>query len=415
MRQAGKQAQQNQTSQAQRSQQQAEEALEEMLKDLDQVNQNREEQLRRTLASVIETLDGLIRQQEGELGALDAAVKNKAGLAGLDAGMIRLNQNTLGALDLIREGGAEIAPVASLVSRASDAQGSAITELRRPILGATMVREFENRSLNLLTQARDKAKEIEEKAGDREERRKMGELRKAYRAILERQTAIVDETKPLAEAAELSRRDRSLARALGERQETLRLDLAELLSKSQDLQSAKVFDHQHKRLDGSAQRAVAGLNDGEPKRSRPAQDAVVAGLRAIIEALNDPKREEDKFSQGPQEGGGGGGQGGGKKPLIDNLKELRLLRAMQQSLALSTADLSAGEGRPPRAVLQELAEDQRSLMRIGEELLNRMQGAQNPEQVIEQQIGPGRPNPDQPGEPKDGEPKPEAPKDGGDQ
>ena len=412
--QAAQQAGQNQTSQAQRQQQRAEQILEEMLKDLDEVSKAREEVLRRMLASVVESLEALIAEQEAQIAALEEAVKNKAGLAGLDRGMIALNTNTLGALDLVRGGGAELQPIAQLVSRASDAQSSAITELRRPILGATMVREFEGRSLSLLTQALEKARELEERAEDREQKQKMAELRRAYREILERHGAILEETRRLADARELSRRDRQLLRGLGERQSAIRSDLAEVLEQTEEVREARVFKHQHARMDASAGRAVGALEAEEPRAALPAQESLAMSLRNLLEALADPKPDPKRFSEGAQQQQGGGGQGGAQGGLINALKELRLLRSMQQEISARTNELANAAEAPGRSDLADLSEEQRSLMKIGEELLDRMEQKQGDqmEEALEEAIGPGRPPgepPADPGQPQDPAPdeKPE--------
>ncbi len=372
MRNAAEQAQQNQTSQASRQQQEAIESLEEMLQDLAAADRARDEVLRRMLASIIESLQGLILQQEGELAALDQADRGGVGLSGLDAGMIRLHQNTLGVIEIARAGGGELTPVATLVSRAGEAQSFAITELRRPLLGSRAVREHEHRSLTLLRQALEKAKELDQQAEQRQRDKRLAELLRAYLKALEEQVGLRHETEPLARAVELTRRDRALARGLAQRQEALRLELAALPSKTTELSQAGVFRFAHERLDSMARRSSESLEQGEPKDALAAEQGVIAGIMALIEALKDPRPDDSRFSEAPQsEQGGGGGGGSGPRPLIPPVKELKLLRQMQIDLAGRTVELNNAEKAPPRADLQELARLQRELMRVGNELLDR--------------------------------------------
>lgn len=376
MRNAASEAQQNQTSRASRQQQQAEEALEEMLEDLDRVDKARDEVLRRELASVIESLEGLIKQQEAELTALDEATRAIRGLKGLDEGAIRLNQNTLGVLDKVKEIGPDAAPVATLVSRAADAQSAAITEIRRPIVGATMVREHENRSLSLLKQALAKAKELDDAAADRERKKKLADLKRRYREVLERQNAVRDESVPLAQAAELTRRDRQTARALSERQDVIGADLKEMLTQTSELQEAKVFDYAHVRMDAQSRASSAALTEGRIPDSIASQSALITTLKNVLEALNDPKPDDQKFAEGASGGQGGGGQSS-QSPLLPPVKELMLLRQMQIDLAQQTIEASKAENVSP-ALIREIGTAQRELTDVGKEFVDRMGNSNSP-------------------------------------
>src|SRR5690606_31635188 len=99
--------------------------------------------------------------------------------------------------------------------------------------------------------ARAEAERLDEQAGDREAARKRGELRQAYRELLERQAAIADETLPLV-GAEIDRRARAQVRALGQRQEGLGETLAEIRRSTAELADAAVFDLAHRRLDAAS-------------------------------------------------------------------------------------------------------------------------------------------------------------------
>ncbi|HBS28859.1 MAG TPA: hypothetical protein DEB06_05290 [Phycisphaerales bacterium] len=373
MREAGAEAGKNQTARAQSRQQQAQEALEQMLEDLEAGDKARDERLRRELASIIESLDGLIAQQEEELSAFDARVLQKAGFDGLDAGMIRLNKNTLGVLDSARKAGQEAAPVATLIGRASEQQVAAIQGLRFPLVIDKQVRTSEARSLDLLKEARAKAQELEEKAAQREQQRKTNELKKEYRAILEEQVIVRTETAPLAEVAELSRRDKVLARGLSERQAEIGARLKRLVANTREMQEAKVFEFAHRRLDALSLTAEESLGGAEPRPALRAQQGVERAIKDLIDALTDPRPDPSKFKEQPQQGGGGGGGGGGQPPLIPPVKELRLMRLLQSDIVERTKE--AAEGADADALLR-VGEDQRSLMEVGKEFLDRMEREQ---------------------------------------
>ncbi len=383
MENAAQQAQENQTARAQQEQQEVEEALEEMLEDLEEGQRARDEVLRRALASIIDSLRGLIDAQQAEIDLLDARALRKEGLAGLDEGMIRLNTNTLGVQDLALRGGEELGPVANLVGRASDAQIAAISELRFPMATAKSVRAHEARSLDYLRQALERAEELEERVEDRQREQKLQELRKAYREMLERQVEIRTETEPLANVERLTRRDERTSRRLGEEEGLVRDGLATLLLETEDLQMAGVFKYAHQRLDASASRAMTRLSDGVPARAIPEQLAVERGIRGILEALSDLEPDDRPFDEPEQaQGGGGGGGGGGppgNEPLIEIEKELILLRQIQIDLAVRTAELNdaaAADGLNEDILL--LGEDQAALMEVGRDLLDRFEQANSP-------------------------------------
>lgn len=400
MRQAGAEAGRNQTQRAQGRQQQAQEALEEMLEDLEAGDRARDEQLRRTLATIIESLESLIAQQEEEIALLDVRIRENAGFEGLDQGMIRLNRNTLGVLDAARAGGPELGPVATLIGRAGDAQVNAIENLRFPLVIDKQVRGAEVRSLEALREAKAKAEELDRKAAEREQDRKTQEIRKKYREILEEQVAVRRETAPLAEVAELSRRDRVLARGLSERQAEVGARLKAVVAETKELQEATVFEYAHRRIDALSLRAEESLGGALPREALPAQAGVERGIRDLLDAIAEPKPDPTKFSDGPQAGGGGGGGGGGQQALIPPVKELKLLRLIQTDIAQRTREAADAANGADASLLRELGDDQRSLMEVGRAFLDKMEqqqgaGVSRPENAPTEPAEPEAERPDE--------------------
>ncbi|MEC9373664.1 MAG: hypothetical protein VYC34_07460, partial [Planctomycetota bacterium] len=367
MQQAAEQAQQNQMAQAGQNQENAIEQLEEMREDLDRAERQRDEVLTRILASLIESIEGLIERQEQALAAL-AEGERIGEFDGLDEEMIRLNQNTLGVLDQAAGAGRELAPVADLLGRAGDAQSRAIVALRGAEVNVEVARDNEQGSLELLRQARDEAQRIQEQLQQQMQDRKRRELRRQYRDLLEQQVGIRLETEPLADVEDLSRRDRATVRKLGESQDALREALAEVMQGTEELSEAKVFEHAHRKLDEATGASSEALSRAEPKPSLPHQDRAIAMLQGLVQALRENERQdENEFSQG----GGQGGQGGqqGEQPLIPPLAELRLLRQIQADIADRTRTASGDETTNPAAIGQE----QRELGELGQDLIRRMQ------------------------------------------
>ncbi|MBL0926700.1 MAG: hypothetical protein IBJ11_03480 [Phycisphaerales bacterium] len=405
---AAQQAGQNQMQQAGQQQARAEQALEQMLQDMARGERNREQILRRMLSSLIQSIEQLIERQKDEIAALEKA-QQAGDYSGLDRGMIALNTNTLAVVDLARGGGAQAAPVTPLLQSAADAQGRAIRELRKPAgeLEGGKAREHEVRSLDLLTQARDKARELDKQMERNEQRRRQAELRRAFRDVLDAQLLVRAETETVAKAAdaaggEVSRRDRAELRRIGERQGEVRTRMDSARKEAAGIEEAKVVVFAIDGIDADLGASAERLAAGEPRPAAARQDSAIATLRDLIDALGDPSADENdqKFNEGERgegEGGGGGAGGQGQNQLVPPLKELRLLRKMQQGVAARTVELDAaaqadGEG------LKALAARQRELADLARDLVDRLNSKEPPAN-----FDPAAPGP-KPGQPKEPQP-----------
>ena len=372
-REAASRLQENKSSQAEELQAQAAKTIEQMLEDLQQVQQKRDDALRRMLAEVIDSLRRLVEGQEKELAALGAAVSSGSdGLKGLDRGMIALQRDTLAVRDRVGQEMREADHLGDLLSAAGDSQGEAIVALRQVPPDASEGDEGERTSLARLREALAEAEHMDQQADQRDEARRRGQLLKAYREGLEAQVALLGDARSLA-GHELTRRERAQARAMGERQEALRQGMDKLRKDTKELSDAKVFDFAHTRLDGAMSRAAQALSGGEvgPGVTRDEQ-AAVGVLRSLVEALQDAQKQED-FRQAQGSGGGGGG-GGGKKPeLLPALMQLKLLRGMQGEAAWRTrevGDSPQGEG------IEDVAGLQAELSRLGKALVEALNGGE---------------------------------------
>ncbi len=375
MEQASRSAAQNQTGAAQEQQQQAMDAMEQMLDDMENAERNRDESLRRLLSSLIESLDGLILQQEVELGRITAARDDGSGFAGLDAGMIRVNQNTLGVLGEAKAAFREMAKVAELIENAAQSQSNAVTSLRADPVKDEEAEQAEQSSLRSLKLAREEARRQEEQARQRDQDRTRRELRRVYRDALEQQIALRTETAPFL-GREPDRRDRMKIRAFGERQETLRQTLADLHRRTEEMSEAPIFDFAHRQLEHVLGNAAKALRAGAaaPAVGRD-QDAAVRILQSLVEALADSKNQNDEFrdADSGQQGGGGDSQ---PQPLLPDLAQLRLLRGMQIQAAELTRALH--ESSDPRAKddIRALGELQGELASQAESLLRKLESPQ---------------------------------------
>jgi len=412
MKQAAEQARQNQMSNAGEQQQKAEQSMQGMLADLQSGAQKRDERLRRLLRDLAQSIDGLITDQEAQIEALQAAIAGTRNPDGLDAGMITLNRNTLSVADQAKTGGAEVAVVATLLENASEAQVQAITALREQPALLEKASNQENRSLIALREARKAAEKEQDRQAKKEIDEKKAKLRAEYRAMLEKQVAIRGQTQEFMGKPELDRRDRVRLRRLSDPQKEIRTSLQEMVAKMPELLEATVFEHAHKRLDDSVDRAATSLDAAQADRAAAREDVAIGILQGLVRALDESKPDDKKFDDGAGGGGGGGAQSGqGKNALVSAAQELALLRSIQTVVANETSLVDQEQSSEARReMLKDLAAQQRELADIAGGLLSKF-NQQNPVDVLPKPEPPphDEADPDKPAEDPAPDPAPPPP------
>lgn len=374
-RRAGEQIQKNQTAQATQLQEQAEQAIENVLEELDKAESKQEEALRRLLADLAESIEMLVATQDRELKRLAEAV---AGVvpSDLDAGMIALNQNTLSVRDKAEEGARGAAKLLALLGAAAEAQGEGVASLRATDFA--VAETHERTSLQKLTDALGEARKLEDDAQERDAAEKRAELRKVYTESLEAQAGILAETKPLL-GEELTRKQRSEARAIGDQQLLLREQLSQMRSQTQDIADAVLFSFAHDRLDEAMASAAAPLREGQsPAIVGFHQNSALRTLQALVKALaEEPKDSDFREEEGSGDGGGGGG-GGQAPPLVPPIAELKLLRALQAEAGELTRALSDAGTAADAAQLRAASKLQREIAKRAQQLLERLNEENTP-------------------------------------
>ncbi len=374
---ASEQIAQNNTGEAEQTQQEAQDTLEAMLEELDKSRQHRDEALRRVLADVMQSIRQLIDRQQAELKRLAEADAGTISSAGLDESMIALQKNTLAVAATVKSQvrGAEV--LAGLLGAAGQAQSAAVVTLRSQPPDFPEADANERVSLKRLQEALEEASRMDDEAQEREEDRKRAELKKAYKELLELQVAIVGDVSPMI-GRELDRRQRSLARALGERQEVVRGRMADLREKTSEFEEVRLFDYAHSRFETVASRAARTLEEGRaPAGTGRDLATAVRILQGLVQALDEAQSKKDEFKDDePQEGDGGGGQSG-KPPLIPPMAELKLLRAMQAEAFDRTRDI---EGDADPGELEAIGRLQRDLAEHGAQLLDKLMQNEAPPQ-----------------------------------
>lgn len=387
MQEASKSAGENQTATANDYQKKSEETLQKMMEELDKGNQKKNDTLRRMLAELVEQIEDLMARQSAELTKL-ADPSTVAPGETLDGSQIRLNQDTISVADTARQGGPETGAVADAMDAGANDQAAAVKSLRLSPADSPGADRWERSALAHLTDARDLARKLSEQSEQDEAERQREELRKAYDQFLQKQIAIRGDTSGFV-GKDLSRRDRAAVRSLGEKQEDLRQQLADLQAKTSELSNDGVFNFSHRRLDTLMNRAGGSLKDGIASKSVDLDQAASATLlRSLVDALTQSQNEQD-FRNSEGSGGGGGAGQGGPRPVIPPLAELKLLRALQQDAAGRTRDASEREN--DAVTVAEIGRLQRELADQGQELIKKLAQQQGGEQPAEKPEEPTKP------------------------
>ncbi len=376
LEQAAGELEQNQTASAAGTQQQVLEELDNMLEQIELAQKNRDSALRRKLASIMESIEGLLQDQRVQIAQLDANAPN------LDIPMIALQSNTLAVRDEAAAAFPETQSIAESMSRAAQAQADAIASIRSVPADLASARQSELSSLTHLQAALDEAKKQDQMAEDRQKTQLRNELRGKYQEAFKEQVRITTETEALV-GEPLDRRQRATARQLARNESDLQESLRLMLDETKELSDAPIFSLAHDQLDRMLESVSASLSERTLETQLVSdQQGIATILQALIDVLGDQQQQQsDDFEDG--QGGGGGGQGGrGDQPVIPPVAQLQLLKALQELTAIQTRAIGEQDTPDPERV-REIGRMQRELSQKGQELIESMNP--NPE-PIEQEI-----------------------------
>jgi hypothetical protein len=383
--QAAQSTRENRMDEAGRASAQAAETVQQMMGELADDERTRTQTLRRRLASMLEALEGLLTRAESAQRAADALAPDaqSADSEAREAGT--LNQQALAVADEGRAGGPSMQRIVRTVERGAESAVRGATSLRRAPPAVADGAGALARATALFREARDLARTEERRNEARDRERRVRALAEAYRALADRQEGVVVTVSALAQADESAARDRRRimeARRAGVEQESVRADARAIAEGNEDVRASEVLMNSTEALSDAASRAAADLRDGVARAQTVAECAdVLQVLRGLAAALAEQAAArnpfEDAQAQGGEQagGGGGGGEGEDDEPVVPPVAELKVLRAVQQSLAERTR--AVGEGALPKEMLDTVAQRQADIAaladKVREEVEKRMQ------------------------------------------
>ncbi|MDY7110016.1 MAG: hypothetical protein SYC29_15400 [Planctomycetota bacterium] len=384
MERAAEQAEANRLQNAADAQQAALATLQRMAESLHQARKAKAEQLLRELADLVESITQLIAGQENELIALARAEQSDE-FGGRDRAMIRLARNTRAVALDARAAGSDAQALGRALDRAAGAQDAAVEALRARPVDFRQARQAEERSLDLLKEAKQLAEALQEKAREAQTARRREALIEAYRALSEKQIAARQDTLPLVEVDRLGRRELVETRRLSLVQSEIRSGLADLEQNTREIVESEIFQYVHRLMDEWCAQVIEALQERDIGVSATDRQAMIAeSIIRQIEALQPD--EADEFARESSPGGGGRGAGSGAPPLIPPVAEIRRLRSLQEQIYNQTRDLDRrtdlDEARRRQRLL-ETGRMQRRLVELGTEMLEKL-----PQPQVEEETEP---------------------------
>lgn len=387
--QAAEKLDQNQVADAANEQQQAMNTLDEMLEELGKQKERRQEELKRLLQELAQKIQKLVDEQRDQLKRVEAAEPNA--LAVLERPQFMLRKRTM-AVRAEAMQAPKTEPVGEPLGKAVQAQAEAVKAIRVPDKQSTINHETEalaqlEAALALINQEQQQQEQEEQEA-------ERFELRQAYYDLADRQERLAaigtqhqrDEAYNRRDWRQINRlyEEQLDGKSLDEEQVAIQSVAAELQEKAGD---AMVYQSLHRRIDQAANRAGNRLSGNQIDALVLAdQRTVVQMLRAMGDALDDTA-DEDKFEKDEQEqdqpDGGEGQPGQGEEPpLVPDLAQIKLLREVMIVLRNQTESLAeAGDDLPQadrQQRLNDLAEQQRELKGLGEQLIEKLQQQMQP-------------------------------------
>jgi hypothetical protein len=376
MRAAQQNISRNMQQQAGQAQQRASAGLKQIADQMRQQARSRDATLRRALASLVESIDALIANQEAELAKLTTQVELAQGqvvdLRGLDQGMIKLQTRTLAAVQQARDAGTEARGASIALAEAAQAQQDSVVALRATPFVANRAIELEQTSLAKLQNARQDAQRQAEAAEQRDQARQRQELREKYAAILALQTEVSNASNGLIDV-ELDRRTRQRAREVALAQENVADESRKMRQELRTLGDSELFTMAHERVEREALDAASKLRADSAKIGqvvRLKQEAITRQLEQLLAALAEDPQDENQFREAEgadqQSAGGGGGGSGGALPPVAELKLLKLMQ--QEALMLTKQAHDLGD----ETVRQQAGELQQKLVGKLERLIEKL-------------------------------------------
>lgn len=379
MDEAGDRTDRNQTTAADQSMQAAAEGLERVQQALREDRRARTEELRRRMASLVETLKALVVESDRLAGSIESWMGDRGQPTDtIESALIQVARNTGAAAEEAADGGNTLRKAAGLILRSLERQQAALEAIRQSPIAAEASRDAMRRSTQLLREALADVQENQKREVERQAERERKELGRMYQALAEailRIRETVATTIP-PQGSRIDRRGAASQREQGSLLQDQRQRFEQGPMASPLVAEAEVFKSIHSRVHEGMVEAGTALQDAAARGATiRTLDGVVAGLRALAQAMQDPEPGEDPFMDA--QAGGSPSMGGGQQApsaALPPIAELRLVREMQAHVNTLTRDLgqARASGQSVDDAMREAGRLQDEVRRLGEDWIDRM-------------------------------------------
>ena len=255
-----------------------------------------------------------------------------------------------------------------------------MVRVRERPLDEDRIRDRLRESLDSLRSALELARTEQESARKKAEDRRKDEIRSTYLNLSDLQASIYLESSDL--LGEIvdgpSRRQTMRLRRLSIDQESIRLQLEELLELHPDLTESLLVTGIHEMVDAWSLDVSETLSEGDiDLRTLDQESMIMDSILNLVSALQDDPPQQETFQQNEQ-----GSQAGGEEsadgssdsqpePLIPPLAELEMLRALQEQVYARTIRAEENSDGDTRT-FDDIADMQKRLHDLGTRLLEQM-------------------------------------------
>jgi hypothetical protein len=422
---ASEETAENRLERSRQSQERASAALSRAMEELTRDRKVRAKELSRVFEELVDSIKRLITETDAaaielkSAGAIEDVVGKTAELERSAMELGRISQNARGVAADARAKSREAARAARFIDAASTSLVAAAKAGRTEPYRREDAESSVASALESLEAALSEAEQAAERAEERAEEEKREELIAKYREFLEREVGVRDAAASIgtADGKASGRRELIESRRLGLVQDDIRTRISELLRQEEDIGASEALVEMHSQIEDALESARGNLSQGLVDAAKPDIEATIESLSAIVTALDETSGAEDEDPFGEQQQAGGEGNEGSGAPsgTVPPVAEIKLLRAMQESLAKRTRaaseSLESLDGAARLSLIAELAARQQRILELGASLarkISRSDSGPDGQGVIPNEGG--SPDPERPESGGDGDSK-ESPRD----
>ena len=391
MEQSSERIDENQMERASDLQNEVLKTLQEMMEDLEQDPAAQAEELARILSDLVRSIEVLVDSNEERIIELARLANGPIDELESRTSVFFRNTETLtrNTANVAIEAGSDVSGgkrIARRILEASSSLEAVMVRVRERPLEDDLIRDRLKESLESLRSALELARIEQDAAQKKADDRRKDEIRSTYLDLSELQADIYLESSDLLGEIidEPSRRQIMRLRRLSIDQESIRIQLEELLDLHPDLTESLLVTGIHEMVDAWSLDVSETLSEGDVDlRTLDQESMIMDSILNLVSALQNDTPQQEMFEQNEQGSQAGGEESGDDssdsqpEPLIPPLAELEMLRSLQEQVYARTIRAEKNSDGDART-LSDIADMQKRLHDLGTRLLEQMMERDQP-------------------------------------